>query len=215
ESPEHPLEYPWTIYHDTKTKVPFSQAPVPGLVAHPPESTDHEARLTVAGEFSTIKEFCHYFKPPSVLKRNLNSHLFKAGIKPTWEDEVNPNGGKSVLTMKNNPVLLDRCWNWLAMALVSKELKEGYDLICGAVVSLRSKVDRIQVWTRSKDDLEKLNGIRKKLIKLLDVSEADRFGIEFLYSTDDCPLPNKFLSLRAMPTTSYRPTFQPQARPPG
>ncbi|KAJ7101618.1 translation initiation factor eIF 4e-like domain-containing protein [Mycena crocata] len=226
KAPEHPLEYPWTIYHDTKAKVPFTPAPVTphpqpspspsaaqeGFVAHPPESTDYEAGLTVVGEFSTVEEFCRYFnwlKPPSNLERNSNYHLFKSGIKPMWEDEANANGGKWVLTMKNNPVLLDRCWNWLAMALVGEELEEGHDLICGAVVSLRSKVDRIQVWTRSKDDVEKLNGIGKKLVKLLDVSEADGIGLEFQYNTDDRPLPNKFLSIQAMPVTSYRPTFQP------
>ncbi|KAJ7723458.1 translation initiation factor eIF 4e-like domain-containing protein [Mycena maculata] len=235
KAPEHPLEYPWTIYHDTKTKVPFTPAPASatpqpsaspsatpsatqeGFVAHPPESTDYEAGLTVVGEFSTVEEFCRYFnwlKPPSALERNSNYHLFKSGIKPMWEDEANANGGKWVLTMKNNPALLDRCWNWLAMALVGEELEEGHDLICGAVVSLRSKVDRIQVWTRSKDDVEKLNGIGKKLVKLLDVSEADGIGLEFQYNTDDRPLPNKFLSIQAMPVTSYRPTFQPQAGPP-
>lgn len=95
-----------------------------------------------------------------------------------WEDAANAQGGKWVLTMKNNPALLDRCWAWLAMALVGEELEEG-DEICGAVVSLRSKVDRIQLWTRSKDDVERLNGIGKKLVKLLDVSEADGIGLEF------------------------------------
>jgi translation initiation factor 4E len=228
KAPEHPLEYQWTIYHDTKAKVPFTPAssagqfqPTPppsstqeGFVAQPAESTDYEAGLTVVGEFSTVEEFCRYFnwlKPPSNLERNSNYHLFKSGIKPMWEDEANANGGKWVLTMKNNPALLDRCWNWLAMALVGEELEEGQDLICGAVVSLRSKVDRIQVWTRGKDDVEKLNGIGKKLVKLLDVSEADGIGLEFQYNTDDRPLPNKFLSIQAMPVTSYRPTFQPQA----
>ena len=95
-----------------------------------------------------------------------------------WEDEANANGGKWVLTMKNNPQLLDRCWAWLAMALVGEDLDEG-DEICGAVVSLRSKVDRIQLWIRSKEDVEKINGIGKKLVKLLDVSEADGIGLEF------------------------------------
>ncbi|KAJ7265965.1 translation initiation factor eIF 4e-like domain-containing protein [Mycena haematopus] len=232
KAPEHPLEYQWTIYHDTKAKVPFTPAssaghfqPVPspspaqdGFVAQPAESTDYEAGLTVVGEFSTVEEFCRYFnwlKPPSGLERNSNYHLFKSGIKPMWEDEANANGGKWVLTMKNNPALLDRCWNWLAMALVGEELEEGLDLICGAVVSLRSKVDRIQVWTRGKDDVEKLNGIGKKLVKLLDVSEADGIGLEFQYNTDDRPLPNKFLSIQAMPATSYRPTFQAGAQNPG
>lgn len=56
-----------------------------------------------------------------------------------WEDEANVNGGKWVLTMKKNLVLLERCWNWLAMALVREELEQG-DEIFGTVVSLRSKV---------------------------------------------------------------------------
>lgn len=47
------------------------------------------------------------------------------------------------------------------------------------MVSLRSKVDRIQVWTRNKDDVEKLNGIGKRLVKLLDISDADNIGLEF------------------------------------
>ncbi|KAG2054342.1 translation initiation factor eIF4e, partial [Suillus hirtellus] len=127
-----------------------------------------------------------------------------------WEDPANSNGGKWVLTMKNNPALLDRCWQWLAMALVGEELEEG-DEICGAVVSLRSKVDRIQVWTRSKDDVERLNGIGRRLIKLLDVAEADNIGLEFqssrLYNTDDRPLPNKFISIQSAPASSFRSSF--------
>ncbi|KIJ58159.1 hypothetical protein HYDPIDRAFT_34441, partial [Hydnomerulius pinastri MD-312] len=58
-----------------------------------------------------------------------------------------------------------------------------------------------------KDDVERLNGIGKKLVKLLDVSEADSIGLEFQYNTDDRPLPNKFLSIQAMPSTSFRSTF--------
>jgi hypothetical protein len=48
-----------------------------------------------------------------------------------WEDPANANGGKWVLTMKSNPALLDRCWSWLAMALVGEELDEK-DEVCGA-----------------------------------------------------------------------------------
>lgn len=69
------------------------------------------------------------------------------------------------------------------MALVGEELDEG-DEICGAVVSLRSKVDRIQLWIRGKEDVEKVNSIGKKLVKTLDVSETDGIGLEFQV----CPL---------------------------
>lgn len=174
-----------------KNKVPFTpaqptQPTEPPNSAHflAPESEEYEAGLTVIGEFDTVESFCRYFnwlKLPSKLERNSNYHLFKSGIKPMWEDEANANGGKWVLTMKNNPQLLDRCWTWLAMALVGEDLDEG-DEICGAVVSLRSKVDRIQLWTRTKDDVEKINAIGKKLVKLLDVSEADGIGLEFQVS---------------------------------
>lgn len=54
-----------------------------------------------------------------------------------WEDKANANGGKWVLTMKSQPQLLDRCWSWLAMALVGEELDEG-DEICGAGKNLVS-----------------------------------------------------------------------------
>ena len=167
--------------------MPFTPAPVLSAEAalasahSAPDTDEYEAGLTVIGEFETVESFCRHFnwlKPPSKLERNSNYHLFKSGIKPMWEDEANANGGKWVLTMKNNPQLLDRCWSWLAMALVGEDLDEG-DEICGAVVSLRSKVDRIQLWTRSKDDVEKINGIGKKMVKLLDVSEADGIGLEF------------------------------------
>jgi translation initiation factor 4E len=180
------------------------------MPTHPPESVDYEAGLTVIGEFDTVESFCHHFnwlKPPSKLECNSNYHLFKSGIKPMWEDEANTNGGKWVLmmknnptllekwvlTMKNNPTLLDRSWSWLTMALVGEELEEG-DEICGAVVSLRSKVDRIQVWTRSKDDVERLNSIGKKLVKLLDVGEADNIGLEFQVSVLHCILVSGLIS---------------------
>ncbi|KIL64875.1 hypothetical protein M378DRAFT_162733 [Amanita muscaria Koide BX008] len=218
KAPEHPLQFSWIIYHDTKANVPFTPATATiapnssvGSSFPPPDnSADYEAGLTVIGEFNTVESFCRYFnwlKPPSKLERNSNYHIFKSGIKPMWEDPANASGGKWVLTMKNNPELLNRCWNWLAMALVGEQLEEGDD-ICGAVVSLRSKVDRIQVWTRSKEEVEKLNGIGKRLVKLLDVSEADGIGFEFQYNTEDRPLPNKFLSIHAMPTSSYRSNFQ-------
>lgn len=232
-----------TMYHDSKAKFPFTPAPSASATAsataisdplapyagHPPDTQDYEAGLTVVGEFNTVETFCRYFnwlKPPSKLEKNSNYHLFKTGIKPMWEDPANANGGKWVLTMKNNPELLDRSWSFLAMALVGEELEDN-DEICGAVVSLRTKVDRIQLWTRSKDDVEKLNSIGKKMVKLLEVSEADQIGLEFQvrlqifqilrkanviqYNTDDRPQPNKFLSIQAMPNSSFRSSFQSQS----
>jgi hypothetical protein len=64
------------------------------------------------------------------------------------------------------------------MALVGEELDER-DEVCGAVVSLRARIERIQVWLRSKDDVERINSIGKKLVKLLDIGEDSGIGLEF------------------------------------
>ena len=41
------------------------------------------------------------------------------------EDEANAGGGKWIPTTKNNPRLLDRCWQWLTTAFVGEELDES------------------------------------------------------------------------------------------
>jgi translation initiation factor 4E len=201
------------IYHDQKA--PYAPAtaalePPPSAAPAAAESHDYEAGLTVIGEFETVESFCRYFnwlKPPSKLERNSNYHMFKRGIKPMWEDPANAAGGKWVLTMKGNPPLLDRCWAWAAMALVGEELDEA-DEVCGLVVSLRAKVDRIQLWTRGKDDVEKLNALAKRLVKILDIGEPDGIGLEFQFNSDDRPPQNKFLSIQAVPQTGYRANFR-------
>ncbi len=166
--------------------------------------SDYEANLTLIGEFSTVESFCRYFnwlKPPSKLDKNANYHLFKQGIKPMWEDPANANGGKWVLTMKNAPDLLDRCWFDLCMALVGEQIESGGGSedgeICGAVVSLRSKVDRIQVWVRSKDNVGRVNDIGKRIVEVLGVTEADGVGVEFQYNSEDRPPPGKFFGIQS------------------
>ena len=47
------------------------------------------------------------------------------------------------------------------------------------VVSLRAKIDRIQLWTRGKENVEAINALGKKLIKLLDLQDESTIGLEF------------------------------------
>ncbi|KAF8755594.1 Eukaryotic initiation factor 4E [Rhizoctonia solani] len=157
------------------------ESPVPYTPSNT-ETGEYEAGLKVVGKFRTVEDFCRLFnwlKPPSKLERSSNYHMFKEDIKPMWEDPANANGGKWVITMRNNPVLLDRCWSWLAMGLVGQELDDREDMICGAVVSLRSRIDRIQLWIRQKDDVERVNAIGKKLVKLLDLDREPGIQLEF------------------------------------
>lgn len=120
---------------------------------------------------------------PSQLERNSTYHLFKDGIKPMWEDAANANGGKWVLSFRGgNMALLDRSWMWLVLALIGEELDENDD-ITGAVVSLRPKGDRIALWIRDKEDVDKINAIGRRFVSLLEVESEAGVSLEFSPNT--------------------------------
>ena len=60
-----------------------------------------------------IEDFWSTFnniQPPSLLAKNANYHFFKKGIYPLWEDEANQEGGKWILTIRDDPRFLDQVW---------------------------------------------------------------------------------------------------------
>ncbi|KAH7056874.1 translation initiation factor eIF 4e-like domain-containing protein [Linnemannia elongata] len=168
---KHPLQHPWTLYYDTAAG--YNRG---GSSMH-----NYETGLRDMGTFTTVEQFARYFnwiKKPHKIENSANYHLFKDGIKPMWEDPANASGGRWTVTLlTKNPELLDRCWMELAYALVGEQLDLGDD-ICGAVLSRRTKADRLAVWVRDKDNVEAINGIGKRLIKFLDLAE-EKISLEF------------------------------------
>ncbi|CAG8481968.1 5160_t:CDS:2 [Ambispora leptoticha] len=175
---QHPLQHSWTMYYDSKPVM------TPGPKT-PTLKNSYEENLQKIGTFNTVETFCRYFnwvKKPSQLELNTNFHIFKNKIKPMWEDPANANGGKWVISMRN-PQLLDRCWTWLVYSLVGEELDENDD-ICGAVMSRRSRGDRIAVWVRDKDNVSVINGIGRRLLKILDLQNEKGIGMDFQFNED-------------------------------
>ncbi|KAF9338441.1 hypothetical protein BGZ91_008827 [Linnemannia elongata] len=176
---KHPLQHPWTLYYDTAAG--YNRG---GSSMH-----NYETGLRDMGTFTTVEQFARYFnwiKKPHKIENSANYHLFKDGIKPMWEDPANASGGRWTVTLlTKNPELLDRCWMELAYALVGEQLDLGDD-ICGAVLSRRTKADRLAVWVRDKDNVEAINGIGKRLIKFLDLAE-EKISLEFQITGDAKP----------------------------
>ncbi|CAH1761407.1 11507_t:CDS:2 [Entrophospora sp. SA101] len=171
-----PLQHSWTMYYDSKPVM------TPGPKT-PTGKVSYEENLQTIGAFNNVQLFCRYFnwvKKPSKLAMNTNFHIFKNKIKPMWEDPANANGGKWVISIKN-PQLLDRCWTWLVYALVGEDLDEADD-ICGAVMSRRTRGDRIAVWVRDKDNVPVINGIG--LLKLLDLQNEKGIVMDFQFNED-------------------------------
>lgn len=162
----------------------LSQAATTPKSASQSSSDSWEAALKILGAYRTVEAFMSVFstiKRPSQLDKHSNYHLFKSGVKPMWEDPANANGGKWTLSFARgvtNPALLDRSWMWLVLALIGEELDADND-VTGAVVSTRPKADRISLWLRSRDDVEKVNKLGRKLVDLLEVEKEPGVSLEF------------------------------------
>lgn len=100
-----------------------------------------------------------------------------------WEDPSNANGGKWVILFRSSPGTLDIAWANLTMALIG-EILDPENQVCGIVGSTRPKVDRLQVWTRGKDDVEGLNQLGKRIVEImaLEGRDADSMSMEYQVS---------------------------------
>ncbi|KAF9961918.1 hypothetical protein BGZ72_001025 [Mortierella alpina] len=189
---KHPLQHPWTLYYDITT----------GYSRQSSSLNNYENGLRDLGTFTTVELFARYFnwiEKPHRIENSANYHLFKDGIKPMWEDPANANGGRWIITLLNkNTELLDRCWMELAYALVGEQLDVGDD-ICGAVLSRRQKADRLAVWVRDRENVEAINGIGMRLIRILDLAK-EKITMEFQVTTDVKTIgaPKSYISLETI-----------------
>jgi len=117
----------------------------------------------------------------------LDYYLFKEGIKPMWEDPSNVNGGRWLVIASSYVVFrfklinyfcvqvdkqkrqnkLDQYWLEVMMAVIGEQFEELGDHICGAVVNIRQKGDKVALWTRDAQADEvntRIGGNRKKQI---------------------------------------------------
>ena len=103
---------------------------------------------------------------PNDHKLTIDYHLFKDGIKPTWEDPNNENGGKWMVRLKKG--LASLYWEELVLAIIGEQFDVG-DEICGAVVSVRGGEDIISVWNKAAEDKESTDKIRDKMREVLNL----------------------------------------------
>jgi translation initiation factor 4E len=136
-SSSHPLQDSWVFW----TRPPISKAN--GFIEY--DKTLHPmAQVSTAEEFWAVYK---HLKPPSQLPLVTDYHLFKAGVRPIWEDTENKRGGKWVLRLKKG--VADRYWEEVLMACVGGQFLEAHDVVNGVVISVRNGEDIISIWTTS------------------------------------------------------------------
>ncbi|KAI8919673.1 translation initiation factor eIF 4e-like domain-containing protein [Entophlyctis helioformis] len=98
----------------------------------------------------TVEDFWgaySHLKWPNELTNISDYHVFKEGIRPTWEDNLV--GGKWIIRLKKG--IASRYWEDLLLAIMGDQFDVG-DEICGAVISIRHSEDILSLWNKTADD---------------------------------------------------------------
>jgi translation initiation factor 4E len=138
------------------------------------------ASMRAVHTFNTVEDFwCLYnnIVTPARLVSGSDFSLFKAGIEPKWEDAANQFGGKWTFllpksTMKNQ---LDQYWLNLLLAAIGEHFEEP-DEICGIVINIRNKQDRLSIWVKTATNESAQISIGKVMKAALEIGESGRLG---------------------------------------
>ncbi|KAF7706945.1 hypothetical protein HF521_018163 [Silurus meridionalis] len=132
---KHPLQNRWALWFFKNDK-----------------SKTWQANLRLISKFDTVEDFWalyNHIQLSSNLMSGCDYSLFKDGIEPMWEDERNKRGGRWLITLNKQQrrADLDRFWLETLLCLVGEAFDDHSDDVCGAVVNVRTKGDKIAIWT--------------------------------------------------------------------
>lgn len=168
-SKKHPLERHWTFWFDNPSAKSKSAA--------------WGSTLRSIYTFSTVEDFwCLYNNLfiPSKLPPGTDFHCFKEGVEPKWEDSQCASGGKwTVNNTRGGKEELDKIWLHTLLALIGEQFDEA-DEICGVVASVRTRSEKIALWTRTAANEAAQMSIAKQWKEFIDYSDK----ISYIFHDD-------------------------------
>jgi len=137
---KHPLQNKWALWFFKNDK-----------------AKSWKANLRLVTSFDTVEDFWgvyNHIQAASKLQSGCDYSMFKEGIEPMWEDERNKQGGRWLVNTQKNvrQQELDRLWLETLMLLVGEAFGDYSDSVCGAVVQIRTKGDKLAIWTNNAHD---------------------------------------------------------------
>ncbi|KAK4769983.1 hypothetical protein SAY87_030515 [Trapa incisa] len=162
----HPLEHSWTFWFDN----PSAKA----------RQVAWGASMRPIYSFSTVEDFWGLYNNihhPSKLSVGADLYCFKHNIEPKWEDPVCANGGKWTVNFSRGKS--DVCWLYTLLAMIGEQFDHG-DEICGVVVNVRARQDKVSLWTKNASNESAMVSIGKQWKELVDCNET----IGFIFHDD-------------------------------
>ncbi|XP_064632570.1 eukaryotic translation initiation factor 4E-like [Lineus longissimus] len=163
---KHPLQNKWALWFYKHDK-----------------NKDWVANLKLITAFDTVEDFWalyNYVQPASKLPSGCDYSMFKDGVEPKWEDDFNKAGGRWLINLdkKQRHTDLDNFWLETLLCLIGEAFEEASDEICGAVVNIRNKGDKLGLWTRTHTKGEATIKIGRKLKERLNVPHRLQIGYQ-------------------------------------
>ncbi|XP_017088410.2 eukaryotic translation initiation factor 4E1 [Drosophila bipectinata] len=156
---KHPLEHTWTLWHW--------------------ENDRHKSwsdMLSDVTSFNTVEDFfsVYYFiKPPSDLKIYNDYMVFKEGVRPMWEDDVNKEGGRWMMLLdKVSKTFMDKIWHDLLLCTIG-ECFDYSEQICGVVINVRHKANKLSLWTKDSRNVQAILSIGKQMKQMLPLGNLE------------------------------------------
>ncbi|XP_067132083.1 eukaryotic translation initiation factor 4E-like [Centruroides vittatus] len=163
---KHPLQNRWTLwfYKNDRTKA-------------------WEDNLLQITTFDTVEDFWalyNHIELASKLPVGCDYSVFKEGIQPMWEDARNKSGGRWLINMSRpqRSSDLDNYWLETLFCLIGEAFDEFSDEVCGAVVQIRPKGDKIGIWTSHTDHADANIKIGCKLKERLNIHPQCMIGFQ-------------------------------------
>ncbi|KAI4304445.1 hypothetical protein MLD38_039954 [Melastoma candidum] len=154
----HSLENAWTFWFDSPSAKSMQSA--------------WGDSIRPVYTFSTIEEFWSVYNNiyhPSKMVEGADFHCFKHKVEPKWEDPICAHGGKWTATFARGKS--DASWLYTLLAMIGEQF-DHRDEICGAVVSVRPRQEKISLWTRNAFNFSAQVSIGKQWKDFLDYSDS-------------------------------------------
>ncbi|CAF0825137.1 unnamed protein product [Adineta steineri] len=135
------------------------------------EWKDNLIQITTVSTVENFWSVYNHLQVASRLGQGCDYFLFKTHIQPMWEDRFNRSGGRWSLNLNKSQraTELDKYWLFTLLSLIGDQYTEDAQHVNGCVVSIRSKGDRISLWTKDWKNAEVTKRIGSRFREVADI----------------------------------------------
>jgi len=168
---KHPLQNKWAMWYDAPVQKRLNS-----------NNWKQETKHNKISDFESVEDFWCLFNnlnKPSELADKSTYALMKDGIEPEWESAKDGGCWRLQFSQKENTQEVNQLWLWMVLAVIGESFDDGNDIM-GAVLNIRFKGSRLELWLkRSSDSCMRIGTQLKTVLEL-----TSRREIGFLLFAD-------------------------------